>query len=656
MGFSVELRQGTRLISTSLALAPSFYSANAVGGHQRAEIRVFGNTPAIWEILGWLDYYVTIRNTNGTIVWEGYVVSSTITRPSITVGLSLEKMANRVQVVYNYAKPDGSEEQETTEWLEDTFSVNLYGVKEKQISVSDTTPEVAEAKRYTALNALKNPMPIITFEGGDPGGTLVCVGLWQTLDWFYYSNSVGKEVYDVAKDTEHGLGWGIATNLVGFHDSGIHDLDARLHAFPNDNQVYVQGTFDLVNDGKYTIQSVPDKDKDVKVTYVASTITFEINDDLRDSALGLGFARNGEMVKVSGSTQAANNNYRWVKTTGNDRIEISPDVLVNSTSVVPITVEQGHHLKTQEGFTFQRPGSNLSLASVGTMLAQKFTNTSAVSWVAKEISLYCSRYGDPIDYLQVSIYSSSGTAPLASLSTTTLTALEISTNTDWVSFVLTTGVTLVPGTEYWIVVQRTGAVSYEHYWNVGLETGTLDAMELKMMDTAGWVTRTPVDARMPYQVWSRKETTQIIKAILTANSKIAAISVAVNSGVEEREWRAGDQRALDEIEKLIESGTVTGKRLLAKTIPGRAIIIYEEPTPSMLDLIYTANGRVRRPTTDTWEEGVLPVGEYVRLEDVPIMNNVAYGLSTVLIQEAEYDVESGELRLTPWAMDEDLEY
>lgn len=653
MPFSVEIfSDDNDLVVTDLVITPTFYSASAVGGSLRAELNVSGGAEELWDILEWLNYQVVIRNGNGTVVWNGIIMEATVNRTSLTVGASIERMANRVAIVYNYTGPTGEEVQGRTDWASDDVSTALYGVKEKIFSMPDTKESVAEAKRDTYLASLKDPIPILEFEGVEGGATIVCVGLWETTDWVYYENTLGKEEYNVSASDDHGIGWQLAATTIGFSDKGIYDKDARFFNYPADTQIKVSGS--ASNNTVYTIGSAPDEERDEKITYTASTISFDPSDDILDSANGLGGFASGEMIKTSGAVNAPNNDYFWVKTTGTNRIEISGGVLVSGSAGPAITIEQGHHLTTDETVNFEKPGALVTLRTRGGLIAQEFTISAATAWSCKEIELNVGAGGTPADQLRVSLYTKSAGVPTTELAFGLLSADDVGGDTDWVSVTLNTAVTLSPGVSYFITAFRTGATSNLNFWLIGMETSETSEPPALILDDSTYVQRTPVSC-LPYRLWSLKETSAIIGNMLTSTGKFSHVSVQLNSGLEERDWREGDQKAMQEIKKLVESGTATGKKIFIRTLPGKAVIVYQEPDPSIADPIYTAGGQLRDPYRADWEVGVLPAGMYVRLEGVPAHVGARRFLQSVLIDEAEYDIQSNSYRLTPWAMDKDME-
>ncbi len=661
MGFDAEIydERGLPLL-TELQLGVKFYSVSAIGGPDRAEISVSAAFPQIWDILGWLNYHIVIRNGNGTVVWDGLIVEATVSRTGLSVGLSLEKMYNKVSVIYNYEDGDGNQQQGTTDWLSDTNSQNLYGVKELSISLSDTTESVAIAKRDTKLASCFAPVPIIALDGDGAGGRLVCAGLWSTNEWFYYENLVGYEAYDVSKDTEHGIGWGFTSNLIGIRNDAIHDLNCRLFKFLRDNWIRVAGSG--ANNKAFKVSSAPDEKKDVQTTYAPGNdhIYFQYADDILDDLNGLGFCNTDKMIKVSGASAPVNNGYRWVKTEGTNHIEVTPGTLTNSPQGPAITIVQGHALKLENSPPYP-PTTGIeypeaftaTLTQVGTKVGQRFQITSAAAWTVKEVVINCARIGTPNDSLQVGIYSDSANAPGTLLAFSAMDATKISSKIGWVSFMLVAGYTLAVGTKYWIVVERSGSNDPANFWKVGLETETLETDILKVYDVNTWVTRDP-DSAMPFQLWAQRDTALQIKDMVSRNPHFTGgVFLSANSGIEERQWRAGDQKTSDEIQKLLDSGTLSGKRLLAKTIPNKGVMIYHEPAPAVDDPIYMPDGSLRSATSDTWEEGVLPAGMWIRLADVPVRGGLSGDLDRVFIRDAEFDVEGNTLRLTPWEMEDD---
>ena len=150
---------------------------------------------------------------------------------------------------------------------------------------------------------------------------------------------------------------------------------------------------------------------------------------------------------------------------------------------------------------------------------------------------------------------------------------------------------------------------------------------------------------LPFRVWGDEDTITQIARLLTDYGQFFAARdlVTVASGVRTNQYIDNDQSALDEIEKLLELGTSTGQRLIARVTPDRVVRIYAEPAAlepmarlrSQDRQIVHAGGGVR-------PAGQLPAGEWLAVRSQAA---VALAAGAVFVDSAEYSIEQGELTL-----------
>lgn len=650
-GFTVELfdRSYGAMDTGRLALAPVVYSAQRWGGPARCEVAVTGDALALWDVLNWLRYWVLVRNPNGQVVWWGYVLEALVGVGAAQVGLSLEPMTNRVAVAYTTPAADGNAERATTGWGENASSVAAYGAKEALYSLSDTTAAQAEALRATVLAKSGTPVPGVSLDAAT-GAVLVCCGVWETLGWEFYAQAEGQELHDVAADLEHMLGWGIAAEAsrFGFYENKIGDLDCEMgYLLPNNRVEVADSAF---NDGTYLVESPADADA-TPVTYASDGITFGGSDDIYDSESGFDFIAVGNMITTSGSAQTENNSTWWVsKKNSNSNIEVDQHTIVDETSVGTITVKMGHEAVFDASFAYEvvSPSNNISLTAIGIKVAQKFRLASGTGWTVTEASVPVRKVGSPADNLRVRIFSDSAGNPGSALATGTVAGNSLSTNLEWVSVSLGAGVALSAATDYWLVVDREGALDWDGFYGVGLESAKTYArgdLKIQLTDLS-WATRDP-DGHLPFQLYATRETTTQIEEMLGEAQFVSAVSVGVSSGVTERPYRAGDLTIREEVERLLGVGTSAGGGLVAAVDTSRVAGVSAEPTSGDLDWLLAADGRLLHPMSRREEPGLLPVGQWVRIEGIPASLGIAGDLGRFLVDIAEYDVRSGRVRLTP---------
>lgn len=148
------------------------------------------------------------------------------------------------------------------------------------------------------------------------------------------------------------------------------------------------------------------------------------------------------------------------------------------------------------------------------------------------------------------------------------------------------------------------------------------------------------------------ETTTQIEDIVTAVGEfVTAIDIQDASGVSSLEYRDGDTSAQAEIEKLLERGSASGRRMLAMVTQERVLRVYLEPEPGQYDLHLHADGRLLDRFGVALGYGECPAARWARLTDV-IPATVATSLladpNLLFIEEAEWDEVQGRLgRIEP---------
>jgi hypothetical protein len=186
------------------------YSHAAIGGPRMATLTVEGGKHVLMSYLDKLRSPVEITDERGRIVWWGYVAEVEIKAGAIAIGTSLETMSNKVAVVYSFVAP-GTQTvgtRATTTWATDQTSIDEYGYKELQASVSGATPAQAEKMRDIVLAQRKYPVPTVNpaEETEEDKAILHCRGWWDTLGWRYCNISVQVEAYITADDDKQIIG------------------------------------------------------------------------------------------------------------------------------------------------------------------------------------------------------------------------------------------------------------------------------------------------------------------------------------------------------------------------------------------------------------------------------------------------------------------
>ncbi len=124
----------------------------------------------------------------GQTIWQGMIWSAEVPFGNRVIGRTLETSANTVQVAYN--QPDGKAAR--APWAINTRHVAQYGIKELVGDLTDATESQALVYRDTLLASRGIlPAPKVVSRAittKNMTGRLLCVGLYKTLDWRYYTN------------------------------------------------------------------------------------------------------------------------------------------------------------------------------------------------------------------------------------------------------------------------------------------------------------------------------------------------------------------------------------------------------------------------------------------------------------------------------------
>lgn len=138
----------------------------------------------------WLGRSTIVSSPDALTIWEGQLSDITITLGQRQRSISLDKMANRVQVHYT----DAQGVRSTTASASDTDSIARYGIKYFVHSARGITATAATGIRDSVLAKYKNPpqTPSTRISTGDLGSVRVELrfrGWFWTFGWVQYNSS-----------------------------------------------------------------------------------------------------------------------------------------------------------------------------------------------------------------------------------------------------------------------------------------------------------------------------------------------------------------------------------------------------------------------------------------------------------------------------------
>ena len=381
----------------------------------------------------------------------------------------------------------------------------------------------------------------------------------------------------------------------------------------------------------------------IGASYTSNTISFSSNNDIADSALGFASLVEGTAIHIVGATNSANNGDFTV-----DALESSGDLNVNVETIV--NEAAGNNITISIGF-----GPEIG------WIAQSFTLPSPSGWTAHKIALRVMRVGNPSDNLDFRIRADSAGEPGATLAQAQVAGINVPTTMRWVEVALPIPLPLSTATTYWVQVGRTGSPSLSDYYIVDLDEGlgysdgVLKVFTGSAAYPGSWQTRDP-DADMPFRIVGQADSVAQAMDALNLSPEFLSVLPSLNSGVMVDTYVDIERTILEQVEEMIELGTSTGARLMARVTHGRDAIIEAVPESSDANPVLGADGRLRHANGAPWEPGLLLAGRYIHVEPLPVLDGLirTRGRRGIYIRESEYDADTewlmmqSEGALDPW--------
>lgn len=648
MGFSAQFenRAGIPVLAEGeLAIRPLKWSAAAMGGPEAAVVELRGPRSALLAALDWLRYGVRIESPAGTAVWWGYVHAVEVHGYGQVFGKTLEGMCNRVAVIYRQEGTDGAT---TTEWIENAGSIAEYGRKEQLISLGQGTAEMASGRRDRQVTRFASPQPIQAFDEsrGEADGyaLLDCRGWAATLAWRYMQRTDGRVEWlgDGRKQSQQ-IGWMLlSSTLIGFGKGGLIDDAGTLGALREGNKLTIAGG---VHNGWTFTAANAASDEVWELT--STNVWFDPADDIMSNVDEMGDIETETWLRVQGSTN--NSRYHWVETASGTHL--TTDTALSGTIVAEsagqtITLRQGQTLEVEETPQRVAPGAaTINIVGHGYRMAQSFVVDTAMP--AERMAIKACIHGAPSDGLTVQLCANASGAPGGVLASATAAAGVLPTDKpDWVWLIITPTM-LAVGT-YWLVVQRSGAMSAINYYEI--EVCDADYGLTKQFNGGGWEAVTPTGS-VPFMVWSAEDLGAQLRTVLDRVAQFTAgMDYALDFGI--RSNPTMDQMATgwDAAQRLLEIGTSAGERVLLHVTAEKIVQVQKAAVSASDNNVLWAQGGALRVTDGAgspWEPGVLPHGLW--LEQGALQGEspaLTEGLTPAFVEQAAYDADTGKLSIT----------
>ena len=626
-GGVVPLPDGVRLV-------PSRWSKRRLGGMYQAVVAVEGDAAAARVLREMLAYGLRLHNSAGDLCWWGEVDRVT-TGEGMQRGATLDRLYNRVRVLYDYSGPDGGVVAGETGWVADTASIDRYGPRELQLTLSETDADAAQRAAERVLDTFAWPLSFTQAATGNGVGTLTAGGYFFTLRRRFYHQPAGRYVIEDGGSAAHPLGLTVTSDDIGFDEDEqfIYHVFGGLRGFVEGERINVSGS--QANNGSEIVRRA---DNRASTAYTATTISFVPNDNIEDSAAGLGGFAEGDLIRIDGSS--ANDGFHVTDEDGVSHLATARSYggdIVAESAGASVTIRRGNKIEVSGAIAQELPGNTITLTARGAKIAQRITVPPVGTWQPGEINLMVSKVGAPTDAVRVRLRAD-GSSPGTTLTSGTVSAASIGSSArGWVTVQLPLGTTLASGASLWVELERTGSGGADCY-HVGLDEENASGLDSVLLwDGSQWREREAA-ATLPMRLWGHEQTTQQAQRMIYAlGGEVDGITIADDSGIYGRLWCDGTQDAASELEGMLAAGTASGAALLADVTPQQRLRIYAEPSPSDNDLVLSQDGRVANAYHGKLSAGVLPEGYWLRDSDGLAINSS----ERVRVDLWQYDVARG---------------
>jgi hypothetical protein len=274
-------------------------------------------------------------------------------------------------------------------------------------------------------------------------------------------------------------------------------------------------------------------------------------------------------------------------------------------------------------YSVSNTAQSLGAAAANTKLLQQFTvGTTAMYVVGATFRI--TKVGAPTDNVTYEIYALDGSgnptgSALATGATYAGTALSTSVATN-ARAAFTTPVTLTAGTQYGVVVARSGAVSGTNYYSLAGDSAVgYTGGAARLWGGAAWgADIAAFDSYFRIEINPLIETSQQIKDLVITYGTLLDYSntTIINaSGIYTHANKGGETTALAEIMEMQSFGYSDGGRMVVKVSRGRNVEIYKASTTP----VYKADSYNRIFNLQTGEpmrSYIPPIGTWVMLSDL----------------------------------------
>lgn len=618
-------------INHNLDLSPKSYTHDILGGCKSASVYGLGSIADVEYCINYLGRDLLIYNNNMVEKWYGFINQVELNIQSVNIVIRLDEVVNRVKIIYTEPAITGNTDSKETIYYENTSSISLYGIREKIYSLSNVNSNAAIQKAKRILDLYSKPQQVIKV---NPNNTTIdvtfnAIGYVEGLHNQYYTNSTGYQNHDGDSLNQYKIGCGYTTNTIGFNadKKQIHDLNGKLSAYKQGEKISITGALNADNNKIYTIES--STNKDVK-TYTAATLLFTNIDGkgiINDSAKLLGDFNSGDMIRVTGSSVAANNKYYFVEssTTDGERITLNTTV-VSSAAGASVTIVKGSCITVSDELVTEMPQNTITVKNIYDRYSQIIGADTSTSWTMNKFAFSVKKVGNPTDNLVLEVRNS---AYNILYQTVTLSNTLIETSFKYSEFQLNNLLSIDnSGVNYRFIIYRSGTNDIDNYYEIETVSTVYSKGIAQYYLNSTWQSFT--EDYLPFILTGAMQTTDQIKLIVDQSNYLNGCVIANPSAINTLQYITDEITCYDMLHKLIQLGTSADKRLVFNINKNRILFVYIE---SINDNLYyiDVNGKLYNKFGDEIESDDYMVNTWFNI------SGINYKLDDQLIERVTWN-------------------
>lgn len=245
----------------------------------------------------------------------------------------------------------------------------------------------------------------------------------------------------------------------------------------------------------------------------------------------------------------------------------------------------------------------------------------ATGTYATQIAVRVKKVGAPTDNLNVGLFAldGSGNPTGDALQQGSIAGSVLGTSYSWITFSIST-TAMTAATLYGIQFSRSGSADAANYYQFEASTavGYTDGA-LKYHNGTSWAASSPA-ADATFRVWANEQkeiTAQVTSLVASYGEFITAVVVNDTTGISLGTYQDGTRKAGEVVGALLDIGGSHNRLMQAAVAQDRSLVISEEGAPEDYRYLVDKSGKVLKKQGGKVDPFAPPIGNWVRLRDVP---------------------------------------